>query len=269
MSDLLLATYNVLADPLANEEHYPRNDPIDLDPTVRQGRLLRELDRLVRRRYILTLQEVSKDQMQWLVPMFHSQGYQSHWFSKGFQRDGYQGVMVAYPRAFRLIELDFLWVNNEVKSDSLERRPPRSPVLILYLQKGSHCFWLATVHMPADPRLAEIRTKYMDYVMARLQDNGRRTGCKHLIIAGDFNQDPNLLMDKPWHDVSGNEKPTIVSWSVRDTRPVRLRVDTVMASPSVEFVSSDVPTISDEAFLPNSKHSSDHVPVAVKLKLRG
>lgn len=268
MEYLSLVTYNVLADPFANIEHYPRNNPIDLDPTVRQARLMQELDKYIRQRFVITLQEVSKGQVQWLEPLFQSQGYFSHWFSKGFSRDNYQGLLIAYPKHFRLVEIDYIHIQDNITFQSIEKRPPRSPALIVYLQYKQMRFWLGTIHLPANPKLVEIRAKYIAHVMSRMQEHGKRTNCKNLIITGDFNQNPTALINNDsWHDVSGNEKPTIVTWTVRQTEPESTRIDTIIASPGVSFVSGSVETIDKGHFLPNAQHSSDHIPVMVKLKL--
>ena len=59
-------SYNILSDALCTESYFHRNHAINLEPGVRQARLLSEIGDFVQRGYILLLQEVSRHQWQWL-----------------------------------------------------------------------------------------------------------------------------------------------------------------------------------------------------------
>merc|ERR1712166_1137327 len=92
-----IAQYNILSDPLDAPDHYIHCDPNDLDHEIRFQRVAAKLEEQMRAGAVLCLQEVSRNWAGRLIPLFEKHGYTYASALTGSKFGGYMGQCLAWP----------------------------------------------------------------------------------------------------------------------------------------------------------------------------
>ena len=278
MLDIPILSYNILSDNLCTQEYFPRNKPVNLDPGIRQTRLLKELKTFVNGNYILTLQEVSRTQWQWLSLYLEHHGYIAHWHSRGLRLDGYMGVVISFPRKrYKILEVQYKFLE-ELTPRAKNKRFIYATLVMRIKVKGHKIrLWIATTHLPARPSMNKQRVRYLNDLAVYLEKCVKQTRSTGAILTGDFNSRPNSLLDKgsKWRNALAQTQHefTISSWNIRQPLPVQSCVDWILVtlaigtknenSDRIQYKKSNTPKL-----LPNNQQSSDHLPVHVIVEIK-
>ena len=273
---LNILTYNILSDPLCNPDYFPKNEKDDLEPGTRQARLLNEIKPYLEKKYIFTLQEVSVNQWQWLCVCFEHWDYQHHWFSKGVPFDGYMGIVIAYPREYRLHDVQYNLLNDFLPNN-MSKPSKLYPFLTVYLELPNKTrFWLTTTHLPAKPSAGDIRRECLKILSKHLYRCMTDSNCPNLILTGDFNSVPTILLENAnpkfkWKSANTTLEYTLSSWNARQEHPVQSLVDWVLINSESTMGIVEGKRIAKPKYiqlLPNKFHSSDHIAVPVSLTIK-
>lgn len=265
-------SYNILSDALCTESYFPRNHAINLESGVRQARLLSEIGDFVQRGYILLLQEVSRHQWQWLSVYLEHWGYTAHWHSRCLRFDDYMGVLIAFPRKrYRALEVQYKYLEELKKSKRVKKVGYCHVALVIYLDVIGldQRLWLGTTHLPAKPSMRKTRITYALALSRYLQVCAEESKCNAIIFTGDFNSVPYYLLEQDWKNAleSLDLGFTVSSWNLKQPLPTQSVSDWILMFGQVQFESSMMDPSKyrkqeeNIPLYPDSKHSSDHVPV--------
>lgn len=209
-----IATYNVLSQNLAEPEWFCGCDPEVLGSQYRLKAIKKQLQRLIDRKAIIALQELSQEWAGDLHSYFSRQGYyivSSHY---GGSQNGYMGTAICFPLShYGLMDCDLsrlgdkvVWQSADIDTDKLQidSHKSQSPAQVakaerrhnvqisLRLQNKmllSEIFCVSTYHMPCafrDPHVMTFHTALSAHHAFRFAGDN-----VPLILAGDFNFDPS------------------------------------------------------------------------------
>merc|ERR1712166_330404 len=111
-----IAQYNILSDPLDAPDHYIHCDPNDLDHEIRFQRVAAKLEEQMRAGAVLCLQEVSRNWAGRLIPLFEKHGYTYASALTGSKFGGYMGQCLAWPaKRFEAADISTIRVADTVE----------------------------------------------------------------------------------------------------------------------------------------------------------
>lgn len=117
---ITVVSFNVLCPQLADQAHFPRCTPRALDPQRRLDLVRDQLRAWMRAGHIICLQEVSRAWAADFTVLTTAAGYACVHAGYGPPRQGYMGVLTAWPRD----RYELLDCNTDRLADSLRLSPP-------------------------------------------------------------------------------------------------------------------------------------------------
>ena len=101
---LTVHTYNILSSHLSNPSWYKNCNPENCIPENRFIKILEKIKKSIDECAIIGLQEVSRDWIGKLYVFFEERGYHMIDSLYGYPKNGYMGILIAYPRNKFILE---------------------------------------------------------------------------------------------------------------------------------------------------------------------
>jgi mRNA deadenylase 3'-5' endonuclease subunit Ccr4 len=145
-----VVSYNLLSTELCDPNWHCRCDPKYLETLHRWGLISNVLHNCTEKKAIICLQELSPEWLNILIGFFYQERYS---FIYDSQR---MGVGIAFPETFRLYEVEFVSIGDELKKQLKQKpKPTRSwyqsiTSFTSYLYSFLHVPFFTTVQKPLD-----------------------------------------------------------------------------------------------------------------------
>lgn len=160
-----VVSYNVLSPQLADAEFYPKCTPRALDPTRRLALVEAQLRGWMAHGHIICLQEVARAWADRFTVVAAECGYACVHADYGTPRNGYMGVLTAWPRdRFQLLDC-----NTDRLADSLRLSPPAPPQPSAWQRFTD---WLWATPPPAKDAVALTCQRYNRALSTRFEAQG-------------------------------------------------------------------------------------------------
>lgn len=253
---LTVASYNVLADPCIKPEYYPLCDPVDLEPEIRQPRLVRRVRGLGTD--VICLQEVTQPVYDVLVSSLAQSGYVGYLMLKTSGKPFGCATFVRRPWSVGLIEC-------LCYSDGyIEGKPTGRVALVAHVRNGARGIAVANTHLqwdrhgtPAERSYGLVQThELIDFLKG---ERGPR------IVCGDLNvvsRSPvmDAFRSAGYDDAHGESGPTFNA----SGRP--RKIDFILYAGLSSVRPKRPRRIDDKTPLPSRIDPSDHVPIVASFQ---
>ncbi len=270
--DLLVLTWNVLADGLAASGGFLRTRPEDLGWELRGERILTEiLDHRSNGRApdVVCLQEVDHFD-DFLAPRLAAHGYRGSFHPKEPDRDGCCVVW----REERFVDATIRCL----RYTDPRTGAPRTQLAVIadLTSHDGRSLRLATTHLKAKAGHEEVRAEQVRELLAALADTEAP-----LLVGGDFNDVPGspahalmashpLGLSSSYADLASGAEPDWTTWKVRATGEARRTIDYLWHSEDLRPVAClSIPADHDigPTRLPSDRYPSDHLALLVRYRL--
>lgn len=279
MVRIQICTYNVLAEKYFQLMTKEIKEGVPCYPKMtspqRETQLFQEISKIMRfENVIFCLQEITQDSITRFTNFFNNHDYsvESVLYNTG-SKDEYQlGVLIAYPNdSFSVEQVEKVVVCDQLlgrnTNENLAKKKKNEAIFIKFTDSiEDSSFVVGTYHAPCSVDNEEVATLHANCLVKFALET---FPSDHIILAGDFNVTPNR---QAYHHITSLLKS---AWDLIGKFPITNHafikgtefsgcLDHVFFTSSVECkrVLVDSPT----NIIPDSRHSSDHVPVIVELE---
>tara|TARA_B100000424_G_scaffold269816_1_gene267622 strand:+ start:3989 stop:4939 length:951 start_codon:yes stop_codon:yes gene_type:complete len=189
-----IATYNVLSDVYAENSLFniANQDVTNFNKRLELFKI--KFLRLIRKSYIICLQEVTKKFGDKIISFFFANNYNCVYDNYSGEYDGYMGVFIAFPNFYKISNIVRKKISDDIPTDEDEVwaiAKKKSNVSIgITLESKRMKFCVVTYHMPCIFGANKNLPVMTIHLLALIKFAQNYSNNLPLILAGDFNFDP-------------------------------------------------------------------------------